>query len=335
MKKIIAGTVMATALLTALPSSWPALDGHAYAAAKKNTAASHYIVNVNGNLMTVRSLHRSGTVLLAGSDMAKLFSADYRYDPKHQYYEIRRTSPNIRMVLQTGKKAALVNGKSISLSVAPQRFGQELYVDAKQIAALLGGQWKAEAGVAIVSTSGSFRPFRETWQVNGSTATIHGLVLGQTSFYSVNDVAAAFGATVHVDKKTSMVKVKKGNRTIIFNPFSYVLNAGGKKTSLPTAPFIQNGVPYINLSAIVYALGERSRSKSDLSPRLVSSKERASIHNGSIKIHCSSADRMKPLHCFWTFARERLSVPSTKWILRYHLMGKKRLTSMKTVICLS
>ncbi|ATA61752.1 hypothetical protein GS458_3330 [Geobacillus stearothermophilus] len=255
MKKIIAGTVMATALLAASTSSWTTLDGHAYAAVEKNTSASRYIVNVNGKLMTVRSLHRSGTVLLAGSDMAKLFSADYRYDQKHQYYEIRRTSPNVRIVLQIGKKAALVNGKSVSLSVAPQRFGQELYVDAKQIAALLGGQWKAEAGVSIVSTSGSLRPFRETWQVNGSTATIHGLVLGQTSFYSVNDVAAAFGATVHVDKKTSMVKVKKGNRTILFHPFSYVLNAGGKKTSLPTAPFIQNGVPYINLSAIVYALG--------------------------------------------------------------------------------
>ncbi|MEB3750704.1 stalk domain-containing protein [Geobacillus sp. FSL W8-0032] len=255
MKQIIAGTVMATALLAASPSSWTALDGHAYAAAEKNTAASHYIVNVNGKLMTIRSLHRSGTVLLAGSDMAKLFSADYRYDQKHQYYEIRRTSPNVRIVLQTGKKAALVNGKSVSLSVVPQRFGQELYVDAKQIAALLGGQWKAEAGVAIVSTSGSFHPFRETWQVNGSTATIHGLVLGQTSFYSVNDVAVAFGATVHVDKKTSMVKVEKGNRTILFHPFSYVLNAGGKKISLPTAPFIQNGVPYINLSALVYALG--------------------------------------------------------------------------------
>ncbi|MFC0296108.1 hypothetical protein [Geobacillus jurassicus] len=104
MKKIIAGTVMATALLAGSPLPWTSLDGHVYATASEKIVISRYPVNVNGKLATVRSLHHSGVALFAASDLAKLFSANYTYDKVHQRYEIRRTSPEVRIVFQAGKK---------------------------------------------------------------------------------------------------------------------------------------------------------------------------------------------------------------------------------------
>ncbi|MGZ0087410.1 stalk domain-containing protein [Caldibacillus thermoamylovorans] len=255
MKKIIAGAVMASALLAGSPLPWTSLDGQVYAATSVKPVISHYPVNVNGTLTTIRSLHHSGVALFAANDLAKLFSAKCTYDKAHQRYEIRRTSPAIRIVLQAGKNKALVNGKHFSLSIAPQRVGKELYVDAKPIAQLLGGQWQTENGIAIVSTSGSFRSFRETWEFDGSPSVMHGITFHHVSFYSVYDIAAAFDAAVHVDKKTSMVKVTKGKRTILFDPFSYTLNVNGKKMNMPIAPFIQKGVPYADLPSIVRALG--------------------------------------------------------------------------------
>lgn len=255
MKKIITGAVMASALLAGSPLPGTSLDGHVYAATSAKSVMSRYPVNVNGKLATIRSLHHSGVALFAASDLAKLFSANCTYDKAHQRYEIRRTSPAIRIVLQAGQNKAFVNGKHFSLSIAPQRSGKELYIDAKPIAELLGGQWQAENGIAVVSTSGSFRSFSETWEFDGSPSVIHGVAFQHVSFYSVYDIAAAFGAAVHVDKKTSMVKVTKGKRTVLFHPFSYTLNANGKKMTMPIAPFIQKGVPYADLPSIVRALG--------------------------------------------------------------------------------
>ncbi len=134
-------------------------------------------------------------------------------------------------------------------------------MDAKPIAALLGGQWQTEAGIAIVSTFGSLRPFSETWEVNGSPRVIHGVTFQRASFYSVYDIAVSFGAAVHVDKKTNMIKITKDKRTVLFHPFSYTLNANGKKITMPIAPLIQKGVPYADLPSVVYALGGESEGR--------------------------------------------------------------------------
>ncbi|KDE45923.1 hypothetical protein DI43_18720 [Geobacillus sp. CAMR12739] len=107
---------------------------------------------------------------------------------------------------QAGQNKRLSMENHFSLSIAPQRSGKELYIDAKPIAELLGGQWQAENGIAVVSTSGSFRSFSETWEFDGSPSVIHGVAFQHVSFYSVYDIAAAFGAAVHVVKNETWSK---------------------------------------------------------------------------------------------------------------------------------
>jgi hypothetical protein len=256
MKKIIAGVLVASALMSSPSLSWTneSIEVHAATTVKKS-AVSNYPINVNGTITTIRAIKDNRVVLFSAKDLAKYFSAAYSHDKKTKNYKIYRKSSKLEIVLKQNKKTVIVNGKKNSLQTAPKLVGNELYVDAAPIAKFLGGQLLLENNVAVLSTAGAIKTSKTVFVFDGTKKQIAAITLNKATLYSIKDIASAFSASVAVNPKNQTITITGKNKKILLDALSNTLNVNGKKSKMPFAPVVFKSTPYADLTSIVTALG--------------------------------------------------------------------------------
>ncbi|MCZ0756365.1 stalk domain-containing protein [Anoxybacillus sp. J5B_2022] len=255
-KKMVAGVLVASALINSPPVLWTAANAKVYAASQvTKSTTSNYPINVNGLMTTIHTIQTNGRILVSAKELAQHFSATYTYNKKQKKHYISRKSPKLEMILMQNSETIIVNGKKKTLSIPSKLVKNELYVDATRMSELLGGQLLIDQQVMILSTKGQAETNKSLLTFDGTQKSIRTLSFDKTTLYSIHDLASAFGASVSFNKKNKMITIYEKNKQILLNPFSNTLNVNGKKSKMPSTPVVIKDVPYADLTSIVNALG--------------------------------------------------------------------------------
>ncbi|WP_108670298.1 stalk domain-containing protein [Peribacillus acanthi] len=189
------------------------------------------------------------------NQLAGFMAANVTYDVKTKTFTTTKISGNKKysIVLKSNSTTALVNGKKVKLTFPPKQIGKSLFGDAKTFLQALGGDILIDNGL-LISTNGPIKFETAKLNVEGTSTTVKAVKLSGKQLYSVQDIAKLFGATVKIDKNSS-VMVSKPGTAITMNLHQNILMKNGKSVKVNGFPLLSKGTVYTELKDIVSALG--------------------------------------------------------------------------------
>ncbi len=201
-KKVLAHTLIASAVLASplIPTTeWKA---EAKAVQKQTIQKTNW--SVNGTVVSISATTVSGgNWIVAAPEIAKLLGATYSHDKKTKMYKLTKKGTVVQV--KANDKVAVINGKKVTMNVAPKTVNNVLYVPAVTIVQAFGGQLQTNASPILLSTNGNVQTKKVTVAVDGQPTQLNAIAMGQKTLYSLSDIAKAFGVAMNVDGKTKSI----------------------------------------------------------------------------------------------------------------------------------
>ncbi|WP_461202129.1 stalk domain-containing protein [Anoxybacillus sp. TBDG-1] len=211
-KKVLAHTLIASAVLAS--PLIPAIEWEAEAKAVQKQTIQKTNWSVDGTVVSISATTVSGgNWIVSAPEIAKLLGATYSYDKKTKIYKLTKKGTVVQV--KANEKVAVINGKKVTMNVAPKTVNNVLYVPAVAIVQAFGGQLQTNASPILLSTNGNVQTKKVAVSVDGQATSLNAIVMGQKTLYSLSDIAKVFGVAMNVDGKTKSItlsgKGKKAN----------------------------------------------------------------------------------------------------------------------------
>jgi len=226
-KKMLAHTLIASAVLASplIPATKWSVE--AKAVQKQPVQKTNW--SVNGTVMPISSTTVSGgNWIVSAPELSKLLGATYSYDKKTKTYKMTKKGTVVQVKVHD--KVAAVNGKKVTMNVAPKLINNVLYVPAVAVVQAFGGQLQTNASPILLSTNGSVKATKTAVSIDGQAAQLHAIIVGQKTLYSLSDLAKAFGVAINVDGKSKTITLSgKGKKAtfLLHQPGSSVVKVNG------------------------------------------------------------------------------------------------------------
>lgn len=227
-KKVLAHTLIASAVLASPLVSTTTWNVEAKAVEKQTIQKTNW--SVNGTVMPISATTISGgNWIIATPELAKLLGATYSYDKKAKTYKLAKKGAVVQV--KANDNVAVINGKKVTMNVAPKMVNNTLYVPAVAIVQAFGGQLQTNASPILLSTNGNVQTKKVTLSVDGQATPFDAIAIGQKTLYSLSDMAKAFGVAMNVDGKTKTITLSgKGKKAsfLLHQQGSSVVKVNGK-----------------------------------------------------------------------------------------------------------
>ncbi|MCX8045502.1 MAG: stalk domain-containing protein [Anoxybacillus gonensis] len=225
-KKVLAHTLIASAVLAS--PLIPATEWKAEAKAVQKQTIQKTNWSVNGTVVSISATTVSGgNWIVAAPEIAKLLGATYSHDKKTKMYKLTKKGTVVQV--KPNDKVAVINGKKVTMNVAPKTVNNVLYVPAVTIVQAFGGQLQTNASPILLSTNGNVQTKKVTVAVDGQPTQLNAIAMGQKTLYSLSDIAKALGVAMNVDGKTKSItlSIKSKKATLLLQQGSSVVKVNG------------------------------------------------------------------------------------------------------------
>lgn len=155
-----------------------------------------------------------GNWIVSAPEITKLLGATYSHDKKTKMYKLTKKGTVVQV--KANDKVAIINGKKVTMNVAPKMVNNVLYVPAVAIVQAFGGQLQTNASPILLSTNGNVQTKKVAVSVNGQATQLNAIAMGQKTLYSLADIAKAFGVAMNVDGKTKLITLSGKGRKATF-----------------------------------------------------------------------------------------------------------------------
>ncbi len=108
---------------------------------------------------------------------------------------------------------------------------------------------------AVVKKAVAYKVVDSSINVNGSNVILKSILVNQTPLYAVNDLAKALKVSATLSKGTITLKDANSVHTVNIQPQSLKYLVNSANLTFKTAPIAQDGRTYVELGAIVEAIG--------------------------------------------------------------------------------
>ncbi|MDE3838048.1 hypothetical protein C0966_01435 [Bacillus methanolicus] len=255
MKKTPTGLVIALAVLAGSAYA-PISKNHVDAASvQQSLAVQKEKVLVNGQFKDVNYINWNKKKLYSSADLAKMMAAKLTTNQKNKTAVIEKMigKKKVKISLKADTNTAASNGKTVKLGASTKLVGRTLYVDAKPIIQLLGGDSIADKNL-LISTNGSFKFETAALNVEGKQQKVPVLKVNGKSLYSVQHISKLFSASTSITKDQRVLITKKG-KTLQLKLSQNTAILNGKTVKLRSLPIIAKNQAYADIYDLVAALG--------------------------------------------------------------------------------
>ncbi|OAB46696.1 LpqB family beta-propeller domain-containing protein [Paenibacillus glacialis] len=108
---------------------------------------------------------------------------------------------------------------------------------------------------AVAKKAEAYKVVDSSFNVNGTNVTLKSILVNQNPLYAVSDLAKVLNATATLSKGTITITDAKSLHSVSIQPQSLKYLVDSANLTFKTAPITQDGRTYVELSAVVGALG--------------------------------------------------------------------------------
>ncbi|UQD51250.1 hypothetical protein C0971_03890 [Bacillus methanolicus] len=255
MKKTSTGLVIALAVFTGSAYAPISMNHVEAAAIQQSSFVQKEKVLVNGQFREVNYIHWNKEKLYSSVDIAKMMGAKITTNQKNKSAVIEKTigKQKVKVSLKADTNTAINNGKTIKLGASSKLVGKSLFVDAKPIIQLLGGDSIVDKNL-LISTNGSIKFETGALNVEGKQQKVPVLKVNGKLLYSVQYIAKLFSASTSMSKDQQIL-IKKNGKTIQLKLSQSSAILKGKTVKLRSFPIILKNQAYADIYDLVLVLG--------------------------------------------------------------------------------